>query len=87
MISLRQEMNAQDVKVLIFSWEQFFERWLNTLQLKQMIDIFDHSDLRMEKVASWTWLVVKTEVDIDEETKCFFKAAINLTVYCSSRSW
>ncbi len=54
MISLRQEMNAQDVKVLVFSWEQFFERWLNALQLKQMIDILDHSDSRMEKVASQT---------------------------------
>ncbi len=54
MISLRQEMNAQDVKVLVFSWKQFFEKWLNTLQLKQMIDILDYSDSRMKKVASWT---------------------------------
>ncbi len=54
MISLRQEVNAQDVEVLVFSWEQFFERWLDTLQLKQMIDILDHSDSRMKKVMSWT---------------------------------
>ncbi len=54
MISLRREMNAWDVKVLVFSWEQFFERWLDTLQLKQMIDIFDHSDSEMEKVVSQT---------------------------------
>ncbi len=52
MISLRQEMNAQDVEVLVFDWEQFFERWLDTLQLKQMIDILDHLNLRMKKVAS-----------------------------------
>ncbi len=49
MISLRQEMNARDVEVLIFSSEQFFERWLDTLQLKQMIDILDHLDSRMKK--------------------------------------
>ncbi len=54
MISLRQEMNAWDVEVLIFSWEQFFEKWLNTLQLKQMINILDHSDSRVKKVASQT---------------------------------
>ncbi len=54
MISLRQKMNAQDVEVLVFSWEQFFERWLDALQLKQMIDILDYSDSRVKKVASWT---------------------------------
>ncbi len=54
MISLKQEMNAQDVKVLVFSWEQFFERWLDTLQLKQMIDILDYSDSKMKKVVSRT---------------------------------
>ncbi len=54
MILLRQEMNAQDVEVLVFSWKQFFERWLDTLQLKQMIDILDHSDSRVKKVTSWT---------------------------------
>ncbi len=54
MISLRQEMNARDVEVLAFSWEQFFERWLDTLQLKQMIDILDHSDSKVKKVASRT---------------------------------
>ena len=54
MISLRQEMNAQDVEVLVFSWEQFFERWFDTLQLKQMIDILDHTDSKMKKVVSWT---------------------------------
>ncbi len=47
-------MNAQDVKVLVFSWEQFFERWLDALQLKQIIDILDHSDSRVKKVASQT---------------------------------
>ncbi len=47
-------MNAQDVEVLVFSWEQFFKRWFNTLQLKQMIDILDYSDSRMKKVASQT---------------------------------
>ncbi len=54
MISLRREVNARDVEVLVFRWEQFFERWLDTLQLKQMIDILDYSDSRMEKVASRT---------------------------------
>ncbi len=52
MILLRREMNAQDVKVLVFSWEQFFEKWFDTLQLKQMIDILDHSDSRMKKVTN-----------------------------------
>ncbi len=54
MTSLKQEMNAWNVEVLVFSWEQFFERWFDTLQLKQMINILDHSDSRMKKVASWT---------------------------------
>jgi len=54
MISLRREMNARDAEVLAFRWEQFFERWFDTLQLKQMIDILDHSDSKMEKVASRT---------------------------------
>ncbi len=54
MISLRQEMNAWDVEVLVFNWEQFFERELDTLQLKQMIDILDCSDSRVKKVVSQT---------------------------------
>ncbi len=87
MISLRREMNAWDVKVLVFSWEQFFERWLDTLQLKQVIDILDHSDSKTKKVASRTKLVIKTEADVNEEIKRFFEAAIDLTVHCSSRSW
>ncbi len=54
MILLRQEMNAQNVEVLIFSWKQFFEKWLDTLQLKQIIDILNYSDSKVKKVVSWT---------------------------------
>jgi len=40
----------------------------------------------MKKVASQTYLVVEIEADVDEETKCFFEAVIDLTVHYSSRS-
>jgi len=54
MISLRRGVNARDAEVLVFNWEQFFERWFDTLQLKQVIDILDRSGSGVEKVASRT---------------------------------